>query len=641
MTMKFPRMFHVLVLSAAVLSASCHGTGKATGNFSFSPSQPGMSDQVAINYRPAGPVRGAETAVFHAYYLTAGLPVLKAVDLVKSGDRWTAQLRPSDVPGSYGIIGIVKDGKGRTDGNDGKGYVIPFFSEGHPVRGFSAAHGSAISLWGSSFLPIDRDLDRSVALIEKDFQAFPDLKPLFFKGYCSALLSLRQDGYQQKISDFLDAIQASGKTGDEDFLYLFSTYTRLGKMDRAEAVKDKALAAYPKGQLAQMLAYRRIAGEQDVARLKTAFEDFKRDFPGSAMSENFLMAIVNGHLKAGQFEEACAVLEAEGDAADPGAFEIVARQAFNSGAPDALVMRAVDRGTAALEKKLAGAEASRPSYMTLPDWRKDLLTASAPSLFDLKGTLLARAGRMSEAAAAFKAAYEASEGSEPAVIMDHARALTGLGKYDEALAVLGKAVKDARADKEMTGLLRESYARSKGSEKGWDAYLAGLESEALTAIRARLAAEMIRKPAPSFELRDLEGKTVRSADLKGKVLVVDFWATWCGPCRASMPAMAALVEKFRKDDSVRFLFVNTWQSEEDKVKVVTDFMKKNNYSFHVLMDEKNEVVTSFKVSGIPTKFVVDGQGNIRFAVIGYDGNEAGTIREVSEMIEMARTGKAE
>ena len=133
---------------------------------------------------------------------------------------------------------------------------------------------------------------------------------------------------------------------------------------------------------------------------------------------------------------------------------------------------------------------------------------------------------------------------------------------------------------------------------------------------------------------DLDGKKVSLADLKDKTVIVDFWATWCGPCLASFPGMKKAVEKYEAGGKVKFLFVNTWENVEDKKKNATDFITKNSYPSHVLLDDKNEVITTYKVSGIPTKFIIDGKGNIRFKSVGFGGDADKLVDELGLMIGM-------
>src|SRR5690606_10053573 len=119
------------------------------------------------------------------------------------------------------------------------------------------------------------------------------------------------------------------------------------------------------------------------------------------------------------------------------------------------------------------------------------------------------------------------------------------------------------------------------------------------------------EPAPSFTLEDLEGKTVSLADLKGKVVVLDFWATWCAPCIKSFPAMQMAVDKYKDDPGVEFLFINTWEQRDDPTEFVKQFLSKRGFDFKVLFDKKdpvskrNPVVESYEVSGIPVKFIID------------------------------------
>ena len=102
-----------------------------------------------------------------------------------------------------------------------------------------------------------------------------------------------------------------------------------------------------------------------------------------------------------------------------------------------------------------------------------------------------------------------------------------------------------------------------------------------------------------------------------------------------MPAMKTAQEKLMTRGDVKFVFVDTWESAEDKKQNATDFMSKNKYPFHVLLDNDDKVVAEFKVNGIPTKFIIDKTGNIRFKSIGFGGNDDALIDEVSMMVEMA------
>jgi peroxiredoxin len=124
---------------------------------------------------------------------------------------------------------------------------------------------------------------------------------------------------------------------------------------------------------------------------------------------------------------------------------------------------------------------------------------------------------------------------------------------------------------------------------------------------------VVGKQAPDFALSDLNDKPYRLSDFRGKVVFLNFWATWCKPCREEMPSMEVLYKNFEKDGLV-VLAVSI-----DRVTTTKDippFVKGMNLTFPVLIDSWGQTDKPYKRMGVPETFVIDQQGIIREIVIG-------------------------
>ncbi|MGE5618840.1 MAG: TlpA family protein disulfide reductase [Sphingomonadaceae bacterium] len=117
--------------------------------------------------------------------------------------------------------------------------------------------------------------------------------------------------------------------------------------------------------------------------------------------------------------------------------------------------------------------------------------------------------------------------------------------------------------------------------------------------------------APDFSLKGLDGQTVRLSELRGKPVLVNFWATWCPPCRQEMPDLEKVYQRYR-DEGVVFLGVN----KEEDAETVRKFVEQNRYSWTFLLDSDGKVGNSYWVSGIPTSYFVDREGIVRDIHIG-------------------------
>ncbi|MCB1757512.1 MAG: TlpA family protein disulfide reductase [Gammaproteobacteria bacterium] len=140
------------------------------------------------------------------------------------------------------------------------------------------------------------------------------------------------------------------------------------------------------------------------------------------------------------------------------------------------------------------------------------------------------------------------------------------------------------------------------------ALLVWLASAQASALLDRLSSPL---PAPTLDIPDLQKNIWKTADLKGQPAIVNFWATWCPPCREEMPSMEKAWEKI-KDEGIQMLAVS-YGEDADRVEA---FQMDYPMSFPVLLDTSGEVGRNWPVKGLPTTFVIDSEGNIVYQALG-------------------------
>ncbi len=117
--------------------------------------------------------------------------------------------------------------------------------------------------------------------------------------------------------------------------------------------------------------------------------------------------------------------------------------------------------------------------------------------------------------------------------------------------------------------------------------------------------------APDFTLTDLEGNSIILSEYRGKVVFINFWATWCPPCRAEMPEIEAVYQEY-KDKGVVVIGVDILEPED----VVRQFVEQGGYSWTFVLDTTGAVSDDYKIAAIPTSFFIDGEGIIQAVNIG-------------------------
>jgi thiol-disulfide isomerase/thioredoxin len=133
--------------------------------------------------------------------------------------------------------------------------------------------------------------------------------------------------------------------------------------------------------------------------------------------------------------------------------------------------------------------------------------------------------------------------------------------------------------------------------------------------------------APVSMLETLDGKTIDLAAMKGKVVVIDFWATWCGPCRKGLPLLQKFADDMKSNDKVVVLPVNVWEQEKGEAlrKKVGEWWEKQKYTMQVALDPEAKLIEQYGFKGIPACIVIGPDGKLVASHMGYSANMAETL----------------
>lgn len=628
------------ILSLLIAFLSLTSLQAVSQEFSFSPAQPEAGDEITFTFKPSAnmPVKISATEM-------RGLDIEDLnVETKRSKGVITATLKTS--PKATFVFFTVLVNK-VPDNNKGEGYFVEIFENGKPKKDANLGKSYFYQYYGEES-GIDNDRDRALVAAEREIQFHPDNRSAK-NTYLRLLNASDKEKGSAAIQNEIAITKAAGLITEDDYSYLGQLYGLAKNTEEAKTLNEEKKRKFPEGKWVASEFMNDFYREKDLEKKKSMLAEMMINAetkPNWELAKTNLKTFQNyllrDYINSGDWAAYKEGLKEYNfnleNAKTPNDYNSILYN-YNSAA-----WKMQETGEElALAKELMekGMKYTKDKWdATVVEKKSEKIQNSAKRLYGMMADTYARVlladGQAKDALGLAKeVAFEISEGKNEDYNNTYALIAAKTLKVDEYKKDLEGFVKTGKATAEIKDILKAAYTSEKGSEDGFDAYISELEQESRKLLREELLAKQQNKVAPKFNLANLEGNQVSLEGLNGKVVIVDFWATWCGPCIASFPGMKMTQEKYKDNPNVKFLFVNSWETGENIDQKVADFIKNGNYPFEVLMDKGDKVIGSYGVSGIPTKFILDGEGNIRFTSVGFGGSADKLVEELSMMIEIA------
>ena len=544
------------------------------------------------------------------------------------------------IPDSITAIALNLKVDGKFLDNDKKGYLFPVLDkDGATIIGSNSSMEAYKSGNGQNY-GIEGDADVLAKTLEADITANPELKELWGTRYLSNVM--RSDSKKGKAlaNTMLTEFAAKKDLTEEDYTQISTIYRNLRDAKGVDSISKIAIAKFPNGELKQQALMNDFYGAKTLDEKETIFNELETKFGMSPSLSYAANSIAAQKFKEGDeagFKLYASKITNPNDKA--GLYNSVAWPAAEEGKNMEMASQ-LSKASLDLLMEAKKDVSNKPAYYTENQYKKDV-DDSYNMFADTYALLQYKLGNVKEAIT-----YQAKavgDGKSSDINERYIEFLMADKQYKLVAEKANLFLSEGHGTSKIKDFYKTAYTSINPDATDFDSIISKIDKANHERELAELKKSMLDEEAPQFVLKNLDGENVSLGDLKGKTVILDFWATWCGPCKASFPGMQQVVEKYKDDESVVLLFVDTFEDGKNREENVAKFIKDNNYDFHVLIDGKvkdsndYEVAKKYGITGIPTKIIIGPTGKINFRAVGFSGSNDKLKQEMDLMIDLLKS----
>lgn len=569
-------------------------------------------------------------------------PIAHDVTLVKGHSALKGTFTPQANTDAL-IMKFTNSDETVVDANDKLGYIYMIYNGSTIANESRAAVAEAITLHRRKIV-IDSQIETALSHLNDEMKANPSIATnsdfIAVKAFVAG--STQDEGLMTEVKNHINKISAKPEVSEEalEEVALMSLY--MGDRELNSKINAQILADHPEGPKAFDAKMEALADIKDADERGQAVLDAEKDFaayPGMRINYDFMLSSMASHYGKLNNEEKMRMFDSKiqsptvlasmyNDVAWTLSGESLNAEPINADLGARISKKGLDLIAGEKEEMTM-----KPVYQSAARYKNNMKFNYA-MYADTYGLLAHQTGESDEALKYQTIAVKAYDYQDGDMNTRYATYLENAKGSEAVMPFLERMIEEGKAGTGMKTQYERIFKESMTVDMAYNKVITMLEKEARAKHKEEIKESLFHESPKEFSLKTMEGEEVDLDDMKGKVVILDFWATWCGPCKAAFPGMQMAVDKYADDPNVEFLFVDTWERVEDKEANAIAFMESKGYNFNVIMDNDNSVVKNYGISGIPTKFILDQAGNIRFKSVGFDGNDTKLVDEISIVIEL-------